>query len=76
MVCCTGDEKNWRWITDCRIGHRKLGLLNCESGGGSANIDRAHWSESLRSTPSPPPAPIKKDPTRYDSLIASPPKKY
>ncbi|KAK1403277.1 hypothetical protein POM88_002882 [Heracleum sosnowskyi] len=30
----TCEKQNSRWFFDCRSGHRKLGLLNCEGGGG------------------------------------------
>ena len=69
MVCSTGEKQNLRWFSDCLSGHRKLGLVDC--GGGSANMNRAnYWSESLKSSLSPPPAPVKRVVTR--SGIASP----
>ncbi|KAK1403281.1 hypothetical protein POM88_002886 [Heracleum sosnowskyi] len=67
------EKQNWRWFSDCRSGHRKLSLLNCESGGGSANKDRAFWSESLKSALSPPPPPFKQ--VAPHAGIASPPRK-
>ncbi|KAL8157050.1 hypothetical protein AgCh_001953 [Apium graveolens] len=68
------DEKhNSRWFMDCRGGHRKLGIMDCESGPvGSANMNRAFWSQSLKSALSPPPAPVKKV-ARRSGKIASPP---
>ncbi|WOH16570.1 hypothetical protein DCAR_0936126 [Daucus carota subsp. sativus] len=72
-----GEKHNSRWFSDCRIGHRKLGLLNCETGGASANMDRAFWSESLKTSLSPPPAPVVGVPPHSrSSNIASPPRKY
>ncbi|WOH16575.1 hypothetical protein DCAR_0936131 [Daucus carota subsp. sativus] len=63
------EKQNLRWFSDCLSGHRKLGLVDC--GGGSANMNRAnYWSESLKSSLSPPPAPVKRVVTR--SGIASP----
>ncbi|WOH16574.1 hypothetical protein DCAR_0936130 [Daucus carota subsp. sativus] len=66
------EKQNSRWFSDCLSVHRKLGLLDC--GGGSANMNRAnYWSESLKTSQSPPPAPVKRVATR--SGIASPPNK-
>uniref|UniRef100_A0A175YL62 Uncharacterized protein n=1 Tax=Daucus carota subsp. sativus TaxID=79200 RepID=A0A175YL62_DAUCS len=57
------EKQNSRWFSDCLSGHRKLGLVDCG----------AHWSASLKSSMSPPPAPAKRVATR--SKIASPPSK-
>lgn len=50
-----------------------MGDVKCASGGGSANMKRAFWSQSLKSSLSPPPAPVKRVATHAG--IATPPSK-
>ncbi|KAK1403275.1 hypothetical protein POM88_002880 [Heracleum sosnowskyi] len=67
------DQQNSRWVSDCRIGYRKLGHLNCENADGFTNMKRSSWSQSLKTALSPPPAPVKRVTSRLGNAAPPPP---
>lgn len=73
MVCSAGDKQNSKWFSDCQIGYRKMGYLNCENGDGLTNMKKGTWSQSLKAALSPPPAPVKRVTSRLGNAALPPP---
>ncbi|KAK1403276.1 hypothetical protein POM88_002881 [Heracleum sosnowskyi] len=67
------NKQNSRWISGCGNRYRKLGHVNCENADGFRNMERASWSQSLKTALSPPPAPVTEGASPSEDYAPPPP---